>query len=459
MTSDRADNAGAIDVPPQIVVTGAGGFVGRRVVERLRTQGAIVTGIGRSAPPADWPADARWVRADIANAADYEAALAGVDCVVHLAALTGKARPEDFQRANVDATKSLLDAGARAGVGRFVFVSSVAVTFADRRYYAYAESKIEAEALVRAAATPSVIVRPTMILGPGSAIEASLTRLARLPVAPIFGDGRRMVQPVDVDDVAALLAALALTSEANGETIELGGPERYDLRSLYARLRRADRPPPMVHLPLGLARWGLALIEKPLLALLPLTAGQLASFANDGVAQPHPLVARLLQHQRSAPRKAQAASAPPPPPSPSDPATLEQEAHRFIPYVAGAAPNAYQVGKYVDFHRQRWLGPANAFDAWLAKQARSSDFGLALADAYSGLLFRTSIVRQKLVLALGVAESSGASAHRLDKADGGRFGAWFKMSAQGLAAAFTFAAALVLLAPAHIILGRRSASG
>lgn len=455
MTSDRADNAGAVDVPPRIVVTGAGGFVGRRVVERLQAQGAAVTGIGRSAQPADWPADARWLRADVSNTGDYEKALIGADCVLHLAALTGKARPEDFQRANVDATRILLNACARANVGRFVFVSSIAVTFADRRYYAYAESKIAAEALVRAAQTPSVIVRPTMILGPGSAIEASLSRLARLPIAPTFGDGRGIVQPVDVDDVADLLTALALGAGAAGETIELGGPDRYDLRTLYARLRGATRPPPMLHLPLGLARWGLALVEKPLLALLPLTAGQLASFANDGVAQPHPLVARTLPLQRSAPRKPE--PRPLPTPTPTDRATLEQEAKRFIPYVAGVKPSEYQIGKYVEFHAQRGIGAAHGFDAWLAKWARTSGFSLALADAYSGLLFRTAAIRQKLVLALGIAESSGASALKLDRSTGSWLGAFFSAALHGIAAALMFALALVVLLPAHILLGRRSA--
>lgn len=457
MSSDRADNSGGVDAPPRIIITGAGGFVGRRVVERLLAQGARVTGIGRSAPAADWPASATWVRADVANAAEYEHALTDADCVLHLAALTGKAKPEDFQRANVDATKALLDACARANVRRFVFVSSVAVTFADRRYYAYSDSKIAAEAHVRDAATPSVIVRPTMILGPGSAIEASLSRLARLPVAPIFGDGRRVVQPVDVDDVADVLAALALGAGANGDTIELGGPDRYDLRMLYARLRGATKPPPMLHLPLGLARWGLALVEKPLLALLPLTAGQLASFANDGVAQPHPLVAQTLPLQRSAPRKPE--PRPLPAPMATDRATLEQEAKRFFPYVAGGEPSDYQIAKYVDFHTQRGIGAVNGFDAWLAKWARSGGFALALADAYSGLLFRTAAIRQKLVLALGIAESSGASALKLDRSSGSWLGAFFSAAMHGLAAAFTFAIALVLLLPAHIVLGKRSAVG
>jgi hypothetical protein len=201
----------------------------------------------------------------------------------------------------------------------------------------------------------------------------------------------------------------------------------------------------------------LALIEKPLLPLLPLTAGQLASFANDGVAQPHPLVAKFLPRQRTAPRKPEAP--PPAPPAPVDDATLEREAHRFVAYVASAKPSAYQVGKYLDFHRQRPIGPVNGFDAWLTNLARSNGLGLALADAYSGLLFRTSLVRQKLVVGLGVAEASGDTAARIDKADAGFLPAFAKMSLQGALAVLTLAASLVVLAPMHIMLGRRSAVG
>src|SRR5688572_3274827 len=172
------------------IVTGAAGFVGGRLVARLSADGAPVVAIGRSPAPANLPHGVRWVLCDLLDPAGYEDVLRGAGTVFHLAGITGKAWPRDYQRNNVDATQALLGASERAGVEHFVFVSSIAAKFSDRRFYPYAASKIAAEALVRASSLRSTIVRPTMIFGEGSPIQASLEKLARLPLIPVFGDGR-----------------------------------------------------------------------------------------------------------------------------------------------------------------------------------------------------------------------------------------------------------------------------
>jgi NADH dehydrogenase len=287
-----------------IAVTGAAGFLGRRVLEQLKARDEQVVAIDRVAMPAHAEDGTRWVEADLSEPALYEPALAGASCVLHLAAITGKARPGAYRRVNVEGTETLLGAAKRAGVSRFVLVSSIAVAFKDRRHYPYADSKAAAEALVRESGLAWTIVRPTMLMGPGSPIQAALGKLARLPASPMFGSGERLVEPVDVADAARLLAALARTPEAAGETLELGGPERISLNALYARLRAlegAKGPPKLVHLPVGPIRALLALLEGPLLPVLPLTAGQLASFVNDSVAAPHPLVERLAPDRAPSP--------------------------------------------------------------------------------------------------------------------------------------------------------------
>jgi len=440
-----------------IIVTGAGGFVGRRLVERLASRGGAVVGIGRGNAPDNWPAAARWLKADLTDPPAYEAALADAACVLHLAAVTGKASPADYQRGNVETTRALLSACERAGVSRFVFVSTIAAKFADQRFYAYAQSKLAAEALVAASPITSVIVRPTMILGPGSPIELSLGKLASLPVSPMFGDGRRKVQPIDVDDVADALAALAHGAGIGDGLIEIGGPDAYDLRDLYARLRAAHGKagaPRLMHLPLGLIRQTLAAVEKPLLRLLPLTAGQLATFANDGVAAPDPAAARLLPDPRRAPR---ALPRPAPravaPEAATDPAMLHAEFSRNARYVSDATPTPYQVTKYLDFHQRRHLAPANAFDALLLRLSRTGWFGLALADSYSGLFCRQSVVRSKLVLALAILESSPPSFAALDAPDAGRGLVWVRMVMRGAMAGFSTLFAALFLLPVQLVLG------
>ena len=281
-----------------IVVTGAAGLVGRNLVRELHQAGHRVVAIARSARPDTWPEGSKWVRADLAEPAGYRDALAGAHAVVHVAATTGKARPAVYERNNVQATRALLQASAAAGVARFVFISSIAAAFADRRYYPYADSKVAAEAVVQASPLTTLIVRPTMILGEGSPVQASLARLVRLPLIPMFGDGKVLVQPIDVADLVRLLVGLVKgPAPPSGTVLEVGGPETYSMVELVRRLRRAagiEGKARFIHLPIGLLRAGLALVEGLLLPVLPFTAGQLASFANDSKATPNPLVQRLL---------------------------------------------------------------------------------------------------------------------------------------------------------------------
>ncbi len=296
-----------------IAVTGAAGFVGRRLVAELVKRGHSVVGLDRAPAPAGTPQGVTWVAADLLAPESYARSLAGVETVIHMAAVTGKAKPEVFHRVNVDATKALLTAATAAGAQRFILMSSIAVTFAARQHYPYADSKIAAEKAVQAGKLAWTIVRPTMILGEGSPIQGSLERLAKLPVTPVFGDGKKKIEPVDVNDIADLLAGLVEDEGAANQVIEAGGPEAMTMLELLARLRTGmgvGGKPNFVHAPLGLIRGTLAAVEGPLLAVLPFTAGQMATFANDSVAAPHPAMTRILPQRRISPSpKPQAARA------------------------------------------------------------------------------------------------------------------------------------------------------
>jgi NADH dehydrogenase len=143
---------------------------------------------------------------------------------------------------------------------------------------------------VRASALDWTIVRPAIVLGAGSPIAKSLASLARLPVTPIFGDGKVRIQPVHADDVASALWAWHVDRATIGQVIELGGPEQLSFEEFFRRLRLAvgKRRGPIVHLPLAITIWSLAQIEKVLPPILPMTAGQLYSFRHDSLATPSP---------------------------------------------------------------------------------------------------------------------------------------------------------------------------
>lgn len=280
-----------------LFLTGASGFVGQRVLRCLAQAGhsdvrVLTRDVGRVALPSGW----RAIRGSLEAPERWSAELVGCETVMHLASPTGKISKGEYTRTIVLGTRRLLDHATRGGVERFLFVSSCAAGFTARRYYHYAQAKRAAEELVRASALETLIVRPTMVFGRGSQVLAGLRTLAMLPKPVLFGTGQNIVQPIAVEDLAVLLVAALDVRSWNGATITAAGPEPVTLEALMLRIRAASGGPESrgaLHLPLAPVREVLGLLEQLLLPVLPLTAGQLATFANDGRGEPHPLLAQL----------------------------------------------------------------------------------------------------------------------------------------------------------------------
>lgn len=221
-----------------------------------------------------------------------EQKLAGTETVVHLAAVTGKARRERYFEVNVEGTRALLKMCRRIGVSRFLFISSIAAAFPDKTRYYYAQSKEQAEDIVRSSGLRYTILRPTMILGRRAQVWQSLSRLANLPFVPLFGSGATMIQPIWVDDLAAFIIEILKTDRFRNETLEIGGLESISIEQFLVRASRLLRKsePRLLHVPLTPIRAALAWLEPLFLSILPFTAGQLASFRFDGIPQPNALM-------------------------------------------------------------------------------------------------------------------------------------------------------------------------
>ena len=272
-----------------VFLTGGTGFLGSRVCRALRQQQHSVLFLTRSGSAPDGVAV---VASDLLEPDKYRDALKTADVVVHLAAVTGKAPARDHERGNVQGTETLVDECRRCGVRRFLFTSTIAAKFPDNTWYEYARAKMRAEDAIRASGVPFTILRPTIVLGRGSATLASLERLARLPIIPVFGDGRARVQPIFVDDVVAFIVAVLEQDRFRGETLELGGPAVLTIEELLQHIRQArmGRRGRAVHIPLGLALASLKTAQSIGLAgLLPLSVGQLSPFRFDSTINANPL--------------------------------------------------------------------------------------------------------------------------------------------------------------------------
>ncbi len=217
----------------RVLVTGASGWLGRALVRRLASAGAAVRALVHRAPvPFD---GAERVEGDLGDGVSLERACRSCRAVVHLAGVTRS--PELYRRINVEGTARLADSARRAGVARFVYVSS---RTAVRGAGAYGESKLEAERRLRELVPDAVVLRPAEVYGQGStdAIAALLGWIERSPVVPCLSDPRALIAPVFEPDVVQAIAEAALRPALGPVTSTLAGPEEM---TLVAFVRRAAR--------------------------------------------------------------------------------------------------------------------------------------------------------------------------------------------------------------------------
>jgi 2-alkyl-3-oxoalkanoate reductase len=258
------------------LVTGATGFVGSHLVEALRSRGHQVTALVRSPSKAAAlePLGVRLVPGDLDDAGSLARAVEGQDLVFHVAGLVAAKDEGEFVRVNRDGTASLVAAAARARVGRFVYVSSMAaggpagkgrpLTGAEppRPVTGYGRSKLAGETAVKEGALPWMIVRPPTVYGPRDREVLKVFRMARWGVAPVFGDGSQELSAVHGADLASALVVAGTAPGTVGKVYYPCHPEIVTSAAFVRTVARAmGRRVRIVPVPHALGRAMLALTE------------------------------------------------------------------------------------------------------------------------------------------------------------------------------------------------------
>jgi nucleoside-diphosphate-sugar epimerase len=226
----------------EVLVTGATGFVGAHVMEAFQGSATRVRAVVR---PTSDTTQLRALGVDVrvaalTDVAALRAAATGADVIVHLAALTHARTEVELQRVNAGGTAAVADAAVQAGVGRVVYLSSLAAAGASagrpvapddepRPLTAYGRSKLAGEVELRKRATSfeAVILRAPAVYGPRDRELLRFFRLARIGLLPIPSGPDRPLQLVHVKDLARGIVAAATASHELRGTFHIADPQSY----------------------------------------------------------------------------------------------------------------------------------------------------------------------------------------------------------------------------------------
>jgi nucleoside-diphosphate-sugar epimerase len=256
-------------------VTGGSGFIGGRLIERLRSDGHTVRALARSDASAD-RIQARGgepVRGDLADVGAMRSGAEGCDWGFHAAATLGDwGKPEEFERGNVEGTRNVLEACAGAGVRRFVHVGTEAALLAGQPLVnvdesaplrpdspaLYSSTKARAEQLVRDAnrnGFETLVIRPRFVWGRGdTTLLPTMAEMVRSGRFAWIGGGHHETSTTHVENAVEGLM-LGATRGAPGEVYFVTDGEPVVFRDFVSELLSTQGvDPPTRTIPASVAR-------------------------------------------------------------------------------------------------------------------------------------------------------------------------------------------------------------
>ncbi|UAL30113.1 NAD(P)H-binding protein [Nocardioides rotundus] len=242
-----------------VLVTGATGFVGSRLIPELVAAGHSVRAMTRR--PEEYGGPGEPVGGDVHDPDSLGPALAGADVAIYLVHSLGD---DDFEAKDAAAARAFGAAAAEAGVRQIVYLGGLGAD--GQELSAHLRSRREVEQLLGEAGVPVTVLRAAIVVGHGG-ISWELTRqlVKNLPAMVVPRWVGTRTQPIAVDDVVGYLVGVVDNERALGRVLEIGGPDRLTYLSMLqiAAEEMTGRKVPIVQVPVltpRLSSYWLALV-------------------------------------------------------------------------------------------------------------------------------------------------------------------------------------------------------
>jgi uncharacterized protein YbjT (DUF2867 family) len=226
-----------------VLVTGATGFIGKRLVNALSAQGCRVRALVRH-PDARLPEGVEQVRGDLLEPLTLTAAFSGIDTAYYLVHSMAGGRA-GFQSRDRQAAHYFVAAAGKAGVRRVIYLGGLGETGTDLSEHL--ASRREVAEILRSTPLVTTILRAAVIIGAGGAsFEMIRSLVERLPVmiTPRWVSTR--CQPIAVDDVIRYLVGCLEEERTAAQTFDIGGPEILSYREMMERFGRICNKSPLI---------------------------------------------------------------------------------------------------------------------------------------------------------------------------------------------------------------------
>jgi nucleoside-diphosphate-sugar epimerase len=265
----------------KVAITGAAGFVGRQLNNRLISEGHETVSIDVRYPQGE---TLSFIKSDLSDLSKLKDAFAGCEVVAHCAGINHECGEQTFQRVHVEGTLNVVEAAKAAGVLKIVLMSFLrARTNCDSPYH---ESKWAAEEIVRNSGLDYTVIKAGVVYGRGDHMLDHLSHaLLTFPIFALVGLKEKSVRPLAIEDLVYVMRAAIVDRRLKSQTIALLGAEEIYLSEAVRRVAQVlGKQPLMFPLPVWCHKLMARVFEWTM--KIPLASLAQIKILAEGVAEP-----------------------------------------------------------------------------------------------------------------------------------------------------------------------------